>query len=58
VDFRQPQGLDGLRADTLRLYFQCDATNPPESLYVVLKDSTGHTAIVGYSDPDAVLAAE
>jgi len=45
-------------ADSLRLYFQGAAANSPQTLYVTLEDSAGHSATVGHGDPDAVLAAE
>ena len=45
-------------ADSLRLYFRGAAANSPQTLYVTLEDSAGHSATVGHGDKDAVLAAE
>jgi len=44
-------------ANSLRLYFQGLAENAPETLYVAVEDSAGHTAVVTHPDPDAALAA-
>ncbi|MDI9432452.1 MAG: hypothetical protein QM570_12105, partial [Planctomycetota bacterium] len=45
-------------ADSVNLYFRGDATNAPQTLYLMLEDSNGQTATVNHSDPQAVLAAE
>jgi hypothetical protein len=42
-------------ADRLRLWFRGDAKNAPQTLYVTLEDSAGHTATVCGTDPDAVV---
>jgi len=45
-------------ADSLRLYFQGKAGNTPATLYVAIADSSGKSAVVVHSDPDAVLVSE
>ncbi len=56
--FDASQDWTAYGADTLRLYFQGDATNTPQNLYVTLEDSAGHTATVSHVDPDAIPATD
>jgi len=56
--FDASQDWTAYGAETLRLYFQGDATNTPQNLYVTLEDSAGHTATVSHVDPDAILATD
>lgn len=43
-------------ANSLRLYFQGDATNTAAPLYLTLEDSAGNIAVVTHPDSEAVLA--
>jgi len=53
--FEQAQDWTIGGADHLRLWFRGDAENTPQTLYVTLEDSAGHTATVRGADPDAVV---
>ena len=53
--FEQAQDWTIGGADRLRLWFRGDAENTPQTLYVTLEDSAGHTATVRGADPDAVV---
>jgi len=44
-------------ADSIRLFFQGDAANDAETLYIAVEDSAGDVAIATYSDASAVTAA-
>ncbi|UCD51152.1 MAG: hypothetical protein JSW27_00695, partial [Phycisphaerales bacterium] len=45
-------------ADSIRLYFQGEPDNTPETIYLAIEDASGQSAVVAHADPDAVLATE
>jgi concanavalin A-like lectin/glucanase superfamily protein/F5/8 type C domain-containing protein len=52
------QDLTAGESDSVRLYFRGDADNAPETLYLAIEDSSGQSAVVAHSDPQAALATE
>jgi hypothetical protein len=53
-----PQDWTAGRADSIRLFFQGQGTNEPETLYVAIEDSSGQIAAVTHPDAEAVRATE
>ncbi|UCD49446.1 MAG: hypothetical protein JSW27_18175, partial [Phycisphaerales bacterium] len=45
-------------ADSLRLFFQGQADNAPETLYVAVEDRAGNVAVATHADPQAVLTTD
>jgi hypothetical protein len=56
--FEELQDWTAGGADSLRLYVRGNAENSPQTLYVTLEDSAGHTRTIQGTGTDAVVAIE
>ncbi len=56
--FDAPQDWTAGAADSLRLHFRGDETNSAQTLYAMVRDSSGQTATVSHTDAETLLLTE